>query len=343
MNYRFYTLLSICFFFMVSVSNAKIFRVGYTGPQVAGTDYTDFQSAHDEAATGDTLLFYPGTNYTGSASKQLVYMGYGYFLSGSDANTGLQLINGALLLNISLLVGSDGSHFEGIGDGNGGGYLLLSTFGAVNDINIRRCWGATVYSYSNEDCTDWQITQSYNVYFYPRTGGGTGRFVNLRIENCHIGYLDMSNLTAGSNGQVSNSVINGNVDLTGASIYFKNNICQGVSFNGAAGTLFENNLFDFSEGVYNITGGTDNQFSVIMSDVFVGLSGNSTDGQWQLKAGSPAIGAGIGGTDCGMFGGTNPYRLSGIPSIPVFYKLTAPSRTATTNPYTITFSVKSNN
>ena len=60
-----------------------------------------------------------------------------------------------------------------------------------------------------------------------------------------------------------------------------------------------------------------------------------------LKPNSPAKGAGSGGTDIGMFGGVNPYVLSGIPSVPTFYQLTAPSNTATTNPYVITFSVKS--
>ena len=80
--------------------------------------------------------------------------------------------------------------------------------------------------------------------------------------------------------------------------------------------------------------------------VFVGYSTQgsfSNDGLWVLKAGSVAIGAGVGGTDCGIFGGAKPYKLSGIPEIPAFYKLTAPSNTTSGNPYTITFSVRSNN
>jgi hypothetical protein len=31
---------------------------------------------------------------------------------------------------------------------------------------------------------------------------------------------------------------------------------------------------------------------------------------------SPGLGAGFGGTDCGIFGGAEPYVLSGIPPIP---------------------------
>jgi len=328
---------------MLSVSNATIFRVGYTGPQVTGTDFVDFQSAHNEADAGDTLLFYPGTNYTGTATKRLVYMGYGYFL-GADGNAGLQLITGTLSLHVNLNSGSDGSHFEGLGDNTGQtGVLNIIPVNGVNNIVIRRCNYVLIYGSSSDDCSNWQIIQSYNLNFAPYVNGSTGKFLNLRVENCHLTSFDFTNLTAGSSGQVRNCVITGGVNLTGASIYFLNNICSGASFTDAAGTLFEYNLFDFSEGGYNIIGGMGNQFSVDMSSVFLGSASNSTDGQWQLKAGSPAIGAGSGGTNCGMFGGTNPYRLSGIPSIPVFYKLTAPSRTATTNPYTITFSVKSNN
>jgi hypothetical protein len=56
----------------------------------------------------------------------------------------------------------------------------------------------------------------------------------------------------------------------------------------------------------------------------VGATGNSTDGQWQLKANSPALGAGENGVDCGMFGGSTPYILSGMPNIPAIYYLNTP-------------------
>ena len=74
----------------------------------------------------------------------------------------------------------------------------------------------------------------------------------------------------------------------------------------------------------------------------------SSDAKWQLATNSVAKNAGIipgtsTATDCGMYGGTNPYKASGIPAVPAFYKLSAPSSTATTSPYTITFSARSNN
>ncbi len=59
-----------------------------------------------------------------------------------------------------------------------------------------------------------------------------------------------------------------------------------------------------------------------MSAVFTQTG--STDGKYQLKAGSPAIGYAYGGGDCGPFGGASPYVLSGMPNIPAIYELLVP-------------------
>ena len=40
-----------------------------------------------------------------------------------------------------------------------------------------------------------------------------------------------------------------------------------------------------------------------------------------LAPNSPAIGAGTGGTDCGIFGGSVPFVLGGIPPIPWVHQL----------------------
>ena len=73
------------------------------------------------------------------------------------------------------------------------------------------------------------------------------------------------------------------------------------------------------------------------------VDSGSTDGKWKLKAGSPGIGAGFGGTDCGIFGGSEPYVLSGIPPIPTIYSLTAPAVGEKNTGLPIQIKVKSNN
>jgi len=85
-----------------------------------------------------------------------------------------------------------------------------------------------------------------------------------------------------------------------------------------------------SQVLYNLGSGEQfgtqngNQINVDMNAVFT-YSG-STDGQYTLLPSSPAVGAGLGGVDCGAFGVPSPYVLSGMPAnIPSIYLLNAPA------------------
>ena len=51
-------------------------------------------------------------------------------------------------------------------------------------------------------------------------------------------------------------------------------------------------------------------------------------------------GAGVSGTDCGIFGGTIPYVLSGLPDIPAIYYFTLFNISNTLN---VSLKVKSHN
>jgi hypothetical protein len=75
--------------------------------------------------------------------------------------------------------------------------------------------------------------------------------------------------------------------------------------------------------------------------VFTGSLTTSIDNWAILKAGSPAINAGLGGTDIGPFGGANKYKLGGIPSIPTFSQFQIQSTPVNSLPVII--STRSNN
>ncbi|RZL18408.1 MAG: hypothetical protein EOO96_27415 [Pedobacter sp.] len=84
-----------------------------------------------------------------------------------------------------------------------------------------------------------------------------------------------------------------------------------------------------------------------MGTVFIGKgTGISSDGQWKLKAGSPAIGAGYGSTpttpiDAGMFSGNTPYVLAGQPSMPSIYFFENQPVGSNSDPIDVTIKVKS--
>src|ERR1700733_13418108 len=94
-------------------ANARVRRVGYFGNALAGTDYADLQSAHDDAKTNDTILLFPG-NWSANIRKKIGVLGYGYFVAGNGANAGLQNITGPISVIIGLFGGADGSVYEGI-------------------------------------------------------------------------------------------------------------------------------------------------------------------------------------------------------------------------------------
>jgi hypothetical protein len=120
------------------------------------------------------------------------------------------------------------------------------------------------------------------------------------------------------NNNISN--LNNPYYFHGAGITYQNNIGTGTEFPAGNGNLQNQNWAN----IFTLTG--------------------SMDGQYALKAGSPAIGAGIGGANCGIFGGNTPYRLSGIPSVPTIYAITSPQgSTPTVNTVQINLSTRSNN
>jgi hypothetical protein len=130
---------------------------------------------------------------------------------------------------------------------------------------------------------------------------------------------------------VTNNMIRTSINAVGS--FFYNNIFAfstaqtGWGISGHS-NLFSNNITDAST-LFPADNG--NQINVDLSTVFLVAPSNpnipqgiSTDGRWQLKPDSPAKGAGFGSTsekpvDCGAFGGTYPYVLSGLPPIPSIY------------------------
>ena len=54
---------------------------------------------------------------------------------------------------------------------------------------------------------------------------------------------------------------------------------------------------------------------------------DSPDGKYELldDPANLALAAGVWGDECGIFGGSNPYILSGIPPIPSIYELIVPA------------------
>jgi hypothetical protein len=111
---------------------------------------------------------------------------------------------------------------------------------------------------------------------------------------------------------------------------------------GGVGNLVQNNIASSTQ----FGSANGNQASVGMGNVFAGGANASPDGWWQLKAGSPALGAGYGSTpekpvDCGLFGGISPYVLAGLPPIPAIYFFENQPVGSNADPVDVSIKVKS--
>jgi hypothetical protein len=135
--------------------------------------------------------------------------------------------------------------------------------------------------------------------------------------------------------EVSNNVFAGGINISNSTI--QNNIFTTNNSFLASSSVVRNNLHVFN----SLPGGSGNVNNVPAGTLFVGPG--STDGQFKPSVGSPAIGAGFGGVDCGLFGGPEPYVLSGIPPIPTIYSLTAPAVGEKNTGLPVQIKIKSNN
>jgi hypothetical protein len=313
-----YTLSAFLLLFVIA--DAKIWRVNNNTGIVA--DFTTAQAAHDGAATGDTLHFESSLSAYGSLNmtKRLVLIGVGDFL---NINANQQASGIAATLNdVSINGGSAGSvimvSFS---------YMSISS---VPNIVIQRCFIG-----NRIDASDADNLVARNCYFNNSINFLSGSNNVLFHNNIVRGHINMD---PSSSATILNNVmsLNGNFTTIYNSI-FRSNIMVNGGISTAVTSTIENNLSPDA----TIPSGNGNLQNVNMNNVFLNFSTNN-DKDLALKAGSPAIGAGYGGVDAGVYGGASPYVLSVQPNIPAIYKLNAPPSVSGST-MTVVISTKSNN
>jgi hypothetical protein len=332
-------------------SDAKIWRVN-NNPGVMA-DFTDMPAvfAVGSGVNNDDTIHVEAsiTRYSAfTMNKRLVIIGTGYFLSGANSNPGLQAnTNPASLEYCFLDTLASSSQFIGIEFSDG----IYTTSGqGADNITLTRCKlnqisiGFASPS-AGADFTGWVINKCYILSSIAainrpvKNAAITNTFLGQSFDLSHAGNLNnlvrnnvfRSTITT-YNSYFSNNIINGSTGFTATNSTVKNNTCIGAAPAG---------FIPFVGSNGNVAGETD-------ANTFLGLAGNSTDGQWRLKAGSQAIGTGetINSItpDRGAFGTDDPYVLSGIAPIPTIYSLTVPATVpSSASTMQITISTKSNN
>lgn len=354
----------ITILFCAVAAHAKIRRVGFFANQIANQDYFVFPDAYTAAASGDTILVFPGRNIpSGSViNKKLVIIGTGNWLdpnSTPKGNAGLQAFAGTPAAGVvQFQSASAGSVIMGFD------FAGSTVYVGADNITIRRNKDVYVnltYNTNGSQTTpltvnNLQILENYRVGINDSYNGFSN--IGINISNNLIFSLAL-NTNSTYNGNIANNVwaydntapaTNGGasvmsnyaaISLAGGAWLFQNNILHcyySVSNNstyftisGATNTVFNynvaleaNNFTSWGTGTGNIITPIANGPNMFVAFPVIGSS--SADARYQLAANSPAKVANRPGStvDAGMFAGTSPYKLSTIPNIPTIYLLTSP-------------------
>lgn len=321
--------LMVCCQLIVTSSQAKVWRVNNNAGVSA--DFAQIWTAvQSSAVQNDDTLYIEGsaTGYTfAQVSKRLVFIGPGYLLSGANGNPGLQWNpNPAHANELHLDSLASGSTFLGFS-------AYIRTSSDVDNLKFIRCsfFVDPLFTVANSSANNWVINKCAFGGNFPY------RYENIAITNSLALYSGIT-ISNAINGLIRNNVFANSFSV--ANSYVSNNI-----FLNAFSAVNSSVKYNIATGNV-LPAGNNNIVNVPQADLFVGTG--SDDGRYQLKAGSPAIGAGepINGVtpDIGAFGTADPYRLSGIPPIPTIYNLTVPAAIpATATSITVTFSTRSNN
>lgn len=282
-------------------------------------DYSDLQDAIDAALPEDLIYVYgSGISYGNiTITKKVQIQGPGYLL-GSNFG-GIQNPSPAIINSLNLEQGCVNSYLSGLTISN---FTKIDLAGLVL---IEKCQFKRTLSLKNSSGISIR-----NCHFDP-LNSFDGNYIDqgcsdIKYENnlIEFAYLDVDNR---SSATFTNNILFGlkfsNAFIGVNNSIFKNNILIAVNNLNGSGNTFLRNIF-----IGNSLVAPPGNINANENIVFLGYPNQgsySPDGRFQLKPGSPAIGYGEGGTDCGIFGGPSPYVLSGLPSIPVIYEIAGPS------------------
>jgi len=338
------------------------------------TQHTTLQAAVTAAQNGDIIYLYPSSVSYGNATinKKLTIIGPGYNVQQNPSLGINTFVSNAILGDITYAAGSN----DGIITGCDINYMVLNGqtniwisrnkirnriyLANTSNILVEGCYFELITgSGCNGSSTDgnWGNISANtnnnslvirNNLFFARTDYSHNCGINCGSTPTSIDNIVMG---SSSNAIIENNVFRDHCHFSNSIV--RNNIflstgqtnCSGYNnstIQNNGGNFFENNVLVANQGGL----GPSNIINVPEANIFSGwpTQGAFTfDDRFKLKAGSPAIGAGYGGVDCGAFGGATPYKLSGIPFIPLVYQINAPTSGSAASGINVNVKVRASN
>ena len=282
-------------------------------------DFGDLSVAIAAASPGDTLILAGSLNSYGSVTlkKELHLVGPGWFIQSNFPDASQS--EGAIITKVTVN--------SSAGNGSSLRSLQIDSIDLddCSDILIQRIGptysNGTVYLTVN-DVANSTFRQNYRASIQ----GGTIVNTNSSLKILNNILIGASIHTATHNSEVAYNIIRGYLVATSGgtfryNILIPDTTCQITLTNGLA----EYNIVD---GDANDTGNDKNVWpgatNINDADESTFFQSGTFDSRYKLAIGSEAANIDGNGTDAGPFGGDHPYVLSGMPSVPVIYKVDAP-------------------
>lgn len=306
-------------------------------------NYKTLQGAVDSVSDGTIILLQPGPTTYGDVviKKRVSIIGAGYFLHHNPDPTSQATPQASVITRIFFDTASNGSYVTGLSItapiSSGTNYRIH--FNYTSNVTMSRCLVENLGGYVS-------AARSSSITIKQCFFNGGGNNATIVFSNNATGIDFMNNIFSISQ---YNSHILPTESFTNytAAVLFKNNVMFNLSnptyypstLTFSNNVIFQTNgsgMINCAAAINNVGNATysasgPNITNAVLANTLVLTSEpgvTSADGQYRLKPGSPAIGYGQGGVDCGAFGG-NPsekYELSGIAEfVPNIYYLNVPT------------------
>jgi hypothetical protein len=366
----------ICLLALVFSSKQSFAQKTYIVNNAASStaDYHTLQSAIDSVPAGSILLLQPSAVVYEPVTirKRLAIYGSGYFLGQNAAPATQANAVVSRVMYINFAKGSDGTTVSGL-QFTKNATTDHAHFDSTTGITISRCYFES-QECGTQGCVPEQF--SFNISSLVTIQGcyigttnshltfGTDNSSGILFQNNIISGGDFGNAfatTATSNVTMNhNTIITSNANFFVAGWTLFNNIILKLSpnvgdttftFSGNGGpyqgpaNASKNNVCN-----YSIFASSTNKIvprNTTLDSLFIGSSNSqaitSTDGFFILKSNTAAAVYATDNTDCGAFGGTAPYVLSGIPAIPNIYFLQVSPNVTQSGGLKLSIRAKANN
>jgi hypothetical protein len=299
------------------------------------------QLAYNAAAKGDTILVSPAEGtYTGiTVTKQVHIVGNGWTSPSAS-------VPSTKITSLTFNTGSEGSSVTGF---YSGAFVVNANTDSIT-IKRNKCAHIWIYSY----CTKIVISQNYITG--PRSCCDPFRYSCIAVDgysevvisNNIITNQETSNASYGiyiyypGNAIIMNNIIQGDdiaINLCmSESNYLTQTVYNNIVYGGSVGGVDAASFNNISNST-QFPASNGNLQNKAPGDIFE----NHTAFNYPLKSGSPAIGAGFNGTDCGIYGGDNGFVDNGRTWLPLIYEITVPPTVNVEDGLDVTVKARSGN